>query len=258
MLFFERHDRDALRREGISAAEAEFLTRTIPLVALLNDGERHRLQGDMGIFLAEKRFEGCGGLKINREMELTIASQACLLILNMDTDYFPRCTSILVYPTGFLGYEADWDMDGVVTEAEEERIGESWDQGAVVLSWDAITRDTAGLNGRNVVLHEFAHQLDQTDGVADGWPSPMDPAVEEQWLDVLGPAFRAHVSATRAGRHTAIEEYGATNPAEFFAVLTELFFERPGKLSFHHPRIYAVLAAYYGQDTLARVPAKSR
>lgn len=252
MGFFDRQRRNILREEVFPEREAEFLARRVPLVTLLDEDERRRLHGDIKIFLAEKRFEGCADLEITREMELAVAAQACLLLLNLETDYFPRCESILIYPSGFLSYESQPIAGGIVTESEEARIGESWAHGAVILSWDAIERDLAGLTGRNVVLHEFAHQLDQSDGAADGWPTPMAPAVERRWLDVMGPAFKAHVSAVGMGRHTAISAYGATNPAEFFAVLTELFFERPAKLQSYHPAIYAVLSDYYQQDPRAR------
>ncbi len=255
MSFFHTHHRNGLKKKAFPAEDATSLTERIPLVAMLEEDERQRLYRDMNVFLEEKQFEGCAGLTITREMELAVASQACLLILNIETDYFPGCESILIYPSGFSSYESRPIGRGLVMESEVARIGESWGQGTVILSWDAIRRDIAGLTGRNVVLHEFAHQLDQSDGASDGWPTPMAPEVEAMWLEIMAPAFKTHVASAEKGKHTTIPAYGAKKPAEFYAVFTELFFEQPQSLFNDHRKIYEVLSAYYCQDPRSRVHA---
>ncbi len=209
----------------------------------------------MQVFLAEKKFEGCGGLELTEEMRLTIAAQACILILHREHDFYPLLDSILVYPEAYVTDEEVVEEDGLVSEDDEERSGESWSQGALVLSWDDVALDSSDpQDGWNVVFHEFAHQLGDETGSEDGVPILPDRERQHAWADVLGREYDALVRDVDRGRHTFLDEYGAEDPGEFFAVITEYFFEKSAQLKIKHPELYEQLRLFYGQDpvTLAR------
>jgi hypothetical protein len=205
----------------------------------------------MQIFLAEKRFEGAGGLAVTEEMRLIIAAQACLLLLHRDLDYFPRMTSVVVYPGEFRSPRRDWDDAGVVTEWMETRAGESFSGGTVVLSWEDVRLGlTDEWPGYNVVLHEFAHQLDEENGTLDGTP----PMPAKEWLpfvEVMQRQYTLLLEADERGEETFLDPYGAEHPVEFFAVATESFFTQPRDLLQNHPDLYGVLSRYYCQDPAA-------
>jgi hypothetical protein len=192
-----------------------------------------------------------------------IAAQACLLLLHRDTDYYPRLRSILVYPSAYITRTWRLEKDGrTITEGEQARGGESWPHGAVVLAWDGAVAGAVELDkSRNLVIHEFAHQLDQEDGIVDGAPL-LDGSSWSQtrhryqtWAKVLSAEFQQLCRAAEDGRETILDTYGAQNPAEFFAVATESFFERPAKLKERHPELYAELKEFYRQDPLLYTPA---
>ena len=249
--FFKNRRRDALRAQPLSQEERAVLDKNIPYLAHLSAEDRAELEGLVRIFLAEKSFEGCGGLELTDEIKLTIAGQACILLLHRETDIYPNVDSILVYPSA---YRAPTEQrDGfVVLEEDQARLGESWTRGLVVLAWDHVLSGAAQpSDGQNVVLHEFAHQLDSEDGVMNGtpdlgaWPAR---ARYTAWARVLGDEFEELSARLHAGRRTDIDPYGATNPAEFFAVLTEMFFEKPLALERRHPELYQELVEFYKQD----------
>jgi len=224
------------------------LRSNAPLCGLLPADLGRKLRGDIHIFLAEKHFEGCGGLEITDEVRVTIAALACLLIVNRESGYYPRCSSILVYPTSFQVRE-EWAEDSLYAEAEEVRDGESWDTGAVILAWDQVKRESRSLrDGRNVALHEFAHQLDQEQGDADGCPLLQRRSEYAEWARVLGSAFERLQDKVDSGRRSVLDEYAATEPAEFFAVATEVFFEKPSRLKKEAPELYEELRRYYRLD----------
>jgi Mlc titration factor MtfA (ptsG expression regulator) len=207
------------------------------------------------VFLAEKTFEGCGGLELTREIKLTIAAQACLLLLHRETDLYPHVDAILVYPSAYVVRARKHD-GVVVVEEDEARLGESWQQGLVVLSWDHVLSGAAAPNdGQNVVLHEFAHQLDSESGAMNGTPELGTRARYSAWARVLGGEFAELSERLHRGRPSDIDPYGATNPAEFFAVLTEMFFEKPEALQRRHPVLYDELSAFYRQDPAHSQPA---
>jgi len=198
--------------------------------------------------LAEKSFEGCGGLTLTDEIKLTIAGQACLLLLHRETDIYPNVDSILVYPSAYRVPTEQYD-GLVVVQEDQTRLGESWQRGLVVLAWDHVLSGAAQpCDGQNVVLHEFAHQLDSEDGVMNGTPDLGARARFTSWAHVLGDEFAELSERLHAGRSSDIDPYGATNPAEFFAVLTEMFFEKPRALKRRHAELYAELAEFYKQD----------
>jgi len=254
MFGFKRRKRDRLRRRAFPPAWAKIIKRHVPYFSRLSPDEQKELCGHIMVFLDEKKFEGCAGLEITDEIRVTIAAQACLLLLNRDTDYFPLATSILVYPTHYSAPSMEQLPGGVVDESIEARDGESWYRGPVVLSWDDLMVDAADINdGYNVVLHEFAHQLDSETGDLDGAPALPESSMYEEWAKVFRAEYKKLNEAIDHDREHFIDDYGAENPAEFFAVVTELFFERPTGLKRHHPKLYALLSRYYNQDPASRM-----
>jgi MtfA peptidase len=250
--FFKRHRRARLRRHAFPPQWLDIIQKWVPYYSLLSDEEQRTLQGHIQVFLEEKNFEGCRGFKITDRMRLAVAAQACLLLLDIDLDYFPRLRSILMYSDAFVTAHKGGDSAGVVSETGEIRTGESWDIGAVILAWDDVERDTRRFDGHNVVLHEFAHQIDQSDGTADGWPNHLDPSLDQRWAEVMGQEYARLIRSVERGQTTLIDGYGATKPAEFFAVVTEFFFERPRELRQFHPELYEMFRLFYHQDPAAR------
>jgi Mlc titration factor MtfA (ptsG expression regulator) len=250
--FFKKRRRAALREEPFSAAWRAILEANVPYLRLLSAEEQTELEDHIKVFLAEKSFEGCGGLQLTEEITVTIAAQACLLLLHRETDYYPELESILVYPSTYV-VPAEQREGGVVAEGASARLGESWQRGMVVLAWDAVLRGASDIrDGRNVVLHEFAHQLDQEDGSADGAPELPRRSMYPAWAHVLGSEFDELIEKVGRHRRAVIDEYGATNPAEFFAVVTETFFEKPRQLKAKHPELYDQLVLFYRQDPAVR------
>jgi MtfA peptidase len=236
------------------AAWLGILRERVPYYHLLSDGEQTQLRKLVRVFLSEKQFEGCGGLKITDEIRVTIAAQACILLLNREHDYYAGLHSILVYPSPYVAPARFVDSAGVVHEGDEGRLGEAWLRGAIILSWDEVRRDSHDFqDGYNVTFHEFAHQLDQQDGSFDGAPLLEKPSHYRSWARVLEKEFEALGDAAERGQETLIDQYGATEPAEFFAVITEAFFEIPKALKEKHPELYAELKKFYHQDPLARL-----
>jgi hypothetical protein len=242
-----------LRETPLTAEQVAVVARNFPYWSRLSPDDQRELGGHMQVFLAEKSFEGCGGLELTDEMRVTIAAQACLLLLHREVDCYPELDVVLVYPKAFRAKGEQRD-GGVVVEGGSGRLGESHSRGIVVVSWDDVRRGAADPNdGRNVVLHEFAHQLDQADGAADGAPELERRSMYGPWASTLGEEFEALHEAAERHRKTVIDKYGATNPAEFFAVITEAFFEKPRQLQQKHPELYAQLVAYYRQDPIERL-----
>ncbi len=211
------------------------------------------------ILIAEKSWEGCGGLALTDEIQVTIAAQAALLVLGFEDEFYRNVETILVYPQGFLAKTQRRGVGGMIVEQTVPYAGEAALQGPVVISWaDAKQGGRNTGDGRNVVLHEFAHKLDMQDGAADGAPYLQDQAQIEAWARVMSAEYQALVEATGAGLPTLLDPYGATNAAEFFAVATEVFFELPQRMQQEHPELYTVLRDYYRQDPAACLAAHGR
>jgi Mlc titration factor MtfA (ptsG expression regulator) len=249
------------QRARLKAAEFpvrwhRMLESGFPIYVRLPEEDRKELQGHIQVFLAEKRFEGCGGLEMTEAMKVCIAAQACLLLLHRETDYYPRLRSILVYPSAYVARTTRHVGSGIMEERRDRRLGEAWDSGAVVLAWDAVHAGAAVPDdGHNVVFHEFAHQLDYEDGRTDGAPllGGEDPWYRRKnryktWARVLAAEYKRLRANVAAGEPSALDEYGATNPAEFFAVATEFFFERPRDLQQRCPELYEELKQFFRQD----------
>ena len=198
--------------------------------------------------MAKKRFVGCGGLELTDQIKLTIAAEACLLLLNRGWSVYPKLYSILVYPTAFRAEREQRQADGTVAMAGHNLLGESWSNGKVILSWDDVASGVADFtDGHNVVLHEFAHQLDSESGSTNGAP-PLRHNSYKSWATVLSGNFEDLKWRSMRHQKTVMDEYGTTNPAEFFAVATETFFEKPQQLHKKRPELYRELSEYYQLD----------
>ena len=234
------------------AAWDEILVRTLPLDQRLPEGDRIELRRRMQIFLAEKDFEGVGGLAMGDEIRVTVAAQACLLLLHRGEDDYPALSTILVYPTAYRVPIREHSAVGMVTEGHQVRLGEAWNAETIVLSWDDVRRGaTGGDDGHNVVLHEFAHQLDMEDRDANGAPVLAHHGMYAAWARVLGHEYEQLQDAVERRERTLMDAYGTQSPAEFFAVATETFFEKPVELRDEHSELYAQLRDFYRQDPAA-------
>ena len=247
--WWARRRRARLRESPFPRAWSRILQRRVPLAGRLPPPLRPRLQQLIQIFVAEKPFVGCNGQRIDDELRVTIAAQACLLLLGQaDEACYPRLRQVLVYPEPFVVPRRQWLPGGVVSEQPQLLAGESWAQGQVILAWSEVLAGAADPgDGRNVVLHEFAHQIDQDGGEADGRPWRQDARAREQWAAVID----AGLQRLRETPSEALDDYGGTDPAEFFAVATEAFFERPQALAAEAPPVYAELARLYRLDPAA-------
>jgi Mlc titration factor MtfA (ptsG expression regulator) len=247
---FKSRRRARLRARPAPPAWRAILERNLPIFTRLSPDDQSELLGHTQVFLAEKHFEGAGGLDLTDEIRVTIAGQACLLLLHRDTGYYPQLISIIVYPSGYTAREDRYIGGGVWEEGGEDRLGHTGQRlSALVLAWDAVRRGaSAPDDGENLVLHEFAHQLDFENMSSDGTPALETRGDYLAWARVMSAEFRALRNASDAGLPTLIDEYGATNPSEFFAVVTEAFFERPRALKAKHPTLFAQLQRFYKQD----------
>jgi Mlc titration factor MtfA (ptsG expression regulator) len=218
----------------------------VPLVQKLPTPLRRRLLGLIQVFLADKPFVGCGGQAIDDEVRVTVAAQACLLLLGQPQDAcYPRLRQVLVYPEPFVVSRREMLPGGVVDERPQLLAGESWAQGQVVLAWSEVLAGAADpSDGRNVVLHEFAHQIDQDSGEADGRPWQHDALARKRWAAALDEGL----ARLRGDASTPFDPYGGTGPAEFFAVATEAFFERPADVAADAPALYDALSRLYRLD----------
>ena len=252
---YRRARRQRLRQiRNFPYAWEQILQRNLALYRYLPSHLKRELQGDIRVFIDEKHFEGCSGLEITDEMRVTIAAEACLLLLNRPARFYPNLTTILVYPNIYAAPVRELN-GAVVTEHQQERLGESWQLGVVVLAWDAVRAGAADAHdGRNVALHEFAHQLDGENNRVDGTPALGGRDRYRIWSQVLGQEF-AQLQERIAGlQEHVIDDYGATSPAEFFAVATETFFEKPHDLQAKSPELYRILADFFQLDPATWVP----
>ncbi len=259
--FFKRRRRLRLRSAPFPPAWLQIIEKNVPFYTWLPDADRQELQGLVQIFLAEKSFEGCGGLELTDEIKLTIAAQACLLLLHRETDIYPRLITILVYPSAYVAKAVrsiGTHIGGhLVLEGEVHPLGESSSSGVVVLSWDDVKAGASDFDdGQNLVLHEFAHQLDGEDGALNGAPLLEQPGQYVAWARVLNDEYERLQRDSRLGRSSVLDQYGASDPAEFFAVATECFFEKPAILRKRHPELYEELKSFYRQDPAQLIPPR--
>lgn len=240
----------------IGEAQWRAAENRLPFLAHLSLADRQRLRELALSFIQSKSWQGAHGLVVTLEMQLEIALQACLLILNRPYGEYDGWVEIILYPGDFLIPRQEMDEHGVVHEYDDTVLGEAWDGGPLLLSWQQVERGEAVADdGINVVIHEFAHKLDMATGAADGVPALPDAAARRRWSAAFGPAyldFCARIDHEEAhGINTSpIDPYAATAPAEFFAVLSEVFFEQPALLQREYPAVYDELVSFYGQIPL--------
>ena len=248
--FLKDRQRKRLKARPFPNEWQKIIKRNVAFFVRLPPADQTELLQHIQVFLADKNFEGCAGQEIADEVRVTIAAQACLLLLHRKTDYFPRLLTILVYPSTYLANEQRPVTAEIWEEDKHARLGETARQmGSMVLAWDAVKSGAADpADGKNVVLHEFAHQLDYENFAADGTPGLSTRREQLAWREVMRTEFASLRAAEATGIPTLLDTYGATNAAEFFAVSTEAFFERPVMLRSQHPRLYAEFKNYFRQD----------
>lgn len=249
--FIRQRRRQALKQRPFPDDWRQILKQNMPLYRRLPDALRAELHGLIHVFLHDKRFYGFHDLEVTEEMRLTIAGHACLLLLNRSNDHYANFSSVYIYPSTFVGKHTT--REGMLeTVGQQARLGESWHRGPVLLAWDAVVHGAHDINdGHNVVLHEFAHKLDDADGRVDGAPILGQPSHYVSWARVMQKEFTQLQKNAAHGLETVMNHYGATNPAEFFAVLTETFYEKPRQLKTHHPELYAEMQKCFRVDPLS-------
>ena len=220
----------------------------------LNPHELHQLHELASLFLIRKTINGAGGLDVDDYMRVVIASQACLLILNLDLDYYDGWIEVIVYPDAFVVTREVRDEMGIVHKKRSVLGGEAWSRGPLILSWkDAQPKTYSQSVASNVILHEFAHKLDMLDGAADGTPPLHPDMVLRTWIDSFTETYNYLRQRIERHHRTKIDPYAAENPAEFFAVVSEEFFGAPEQLHQYHAGIYQQLRLFYRQDPLQRL-----
>lgn len=251
---FVKWQRDHLIVQPFPKTWLNIIESNLSIYGCLTAEQQKELQGNIQVFLKEKQFIGCLGLQITEEIKVTIAAIACLLLFGDRKTYFPNLRSILIYPQAYIVNETVMSDRYVVEERRVARLGESWTRDQLVLSWEQVRQDKLNWeDGHNVVLHEFAHQLDQEDGKAEGVPILSRALDYVAWSKVMTAEYLQLCDRVENGKKTVLDSYGATNPAEFFAVATETFFEKPKQLNQKHPSLYELLQRYYRLDPQAWV-----
>jgi Mlc titration factor MtfA (ptsG expression regulator) len=249
--------RRKLLAAGFPAGWEAYIRCNVAHYRWLDDRERKHLRDLVRVFVAEKHWEGCGGLALSDEMRVTIAAPACLLVLELPHELYRNVHSILVYPSTVVSPQRKlgaFEVPLKPVEGPLPILGQAQLRGPVILVWDAVKRTGRHPeSGHNVVYHEFAHKLDMLDGRADGTPPLHGRAEYQRWARVCSRVYRALREQAERGSHSLLDTYGATSEAEFFAVATEEFFDRPPALRRRHPELYEVLRAFYRQDPAARV-----
>ncbi|WP_372572451.1 M90 family metallopeptidase [Ruegeria jejuensis] len=246
----KKQARHKLLETPLSVAQRRTIEDLVPIVRRMPPELRAGLDGKVNLFLDQVDFIGCDGLEVTEDMRLSIAAQACLLVVNSEL-WYENLTTVLIYPNAFKSRQRR-HSGYVVTEQEVVRTGESWDRGPVILSW-AHSRQ-GGLNdhdGHNVVFHEFAHQIDDLSGRTNGVPILSEGQSFAEWERVFLTAYETHLRAVETGHRTVIDPYGAEGHEEFFAVSVEVFFERPQALKNDVPEVYEQLSKLFRLDPVA-------
>ena len=246
-----------IRRAALDPALWEKTLESLPFMRGLTAEERARLRDTVILFLHDKSIRGAAGLQIDAGMQLMIAAQACILVLNLDIDYFRGWVEVIVYPDEFVPTIEYTDDDGIVHVHREPRTGEAWLKGPVILSWADIAQTTGGVN---VVIHEFAHKLDMLNGDANGFPPLHADMSRSAWANAFSAAYADFCRRVDADGDVTIDPYAAESPGEFFAVVSETFFNMPQAVLDAYPQVYAQLRDFYRQDPAARAarPIASR
>ena len=253
--WLKRRTRQRLLATPFPDAWNRILSRNVKHYSRLTEAERAKLRDDLRILVAEKNWEGCGGLTIHDDVKVTIAAQASLLLLGFQDNYFEMVESILVYPDAFVAPDHAEIGEGFELVGESSNEGEAWYRGPVVLSWpDALAGGRCESGRRNLVVHEFAHQLDmENGGESDGTPLLSSRTQYTRWQRVMQTECELLARDCRRGRATLLDCYGATDLGEFFAVATECFVQQPSPMRRRRPKLYQLLSEFFRQDPAARV-----
>jgi Mlc titration factor MtfA (ptsG expression regulator) len=240
----------------------DIIRRNVAHYGMLEDAARDHLRTLVQVFIAEKNWEGAGGLELTDEIRVTISAQACLLLLGLPHNFYQNVQSIIVYPSTVVPPQRKtgfFENPSAPLERQHPIIGQAFQQGPVIIIWDAALRGGRHPeSGHNVIYHEFAHKLDMLDGAADGTPPLRDRAEYRDWVQTCSREYLRLKHDTERGRTSFLDAYGATSEAEFFAVATEHFFDRPRQMLAQAPDLYRVLQEYYCQDPAKRVHANTR
>lgn len=245
-------ERRIIKRSTITRAQWLEAIASLPLLYGLTDDEKNRLQELAILFLHDKTFEGASGVIVSQAMTMIIALQACLLLLNTGLRGYDGWYTVIIYPAGFAPKRVIRDEFGVEHFVQSNLSGEAWLAGPVVLSWDA-TAHAGVIDGHNLVIHEFAHKLDMLNGDANGFPPLHVDMDSAKWAEAFSAGFEDLQAKCERGKHIGIDCYAASSPAEYFAVLSEVFFERADVLQQHSAAVYEQLCLYYRQDPLTRL-----
>jgi Mlc titration factor MtfA (ptsG expression regulator) len=249
--YWREYQREKIRSQPFKKSWRKIIQQRMPYFGQKPTDLQLKLKRHIQVFLAEKNFVGCNGVQITDEIRITIAAQACLLLLNRKTNFYPKLQTILVYPSAFIKEQQNVGIDGLRYQQSVALAGESWDFGKVVLSWqDTLAGAKIPDDGRNVVIHEFAHQLDQENGKANGAPILYQGQNYKAWSDAFSLQFEKLQRQAQTGAPSLFDYYGATNPAEFFAVTSEVFFEQANQFNAKYPVLYQQLKNYYHVDPL--------
>jgi Mlc titration factor MtfA (ptsG expression regulator) len=253
MFGFKKWRRRRQMQQDLKEEWQQILQKNVPYFRNLPPELQSKLQGLTNIFLNEKRFEGCAGLELTDEIRITIAGQASILLLGIEdlSSFYEGLRSVLVYPESYVAKVKNHQSGFIVEEGFQQRHGEAWSRGHVVLAWDEVKKGGANMHdGRNLVFHEFAHLIDYDYGATAEIESNNNSGFWSwsSWDSIIGKEYNKLLKALKQNQHTLIDEYGATNVAEFFAVVSENFFERPRALRKKHPKLYQQLRQFYHQD----------
>ncbi|HEX4984685.1 MAG TPA: M90 family metallopeptidase [Burkholderiales bacterium] len=245
------HRRRILAASGVDDAAWERATAGMPFVARLDEDARARLRELCILFLHEKQVSAAGGLALTLEMKLGIAAQACILVLELGIEHYRGWVEIIVYPSEFMPAREFRNQDGLIETDDMSYAGQAWLRGPVILSWADVER-AGEADGMNVVIHEFAHKLDMLNGEANGFPPLHKGMSRGAWTQAFSAAYDDLCRRVDTGEYTEIDPYATESPAEFFAVLSEAFFELPDIVRAVYPDVYAQLALFYRQDPAGR------
>jgi Mlc titration factor MtfA (ptsG expression regulator) len=249
--FTQWRRRRILRKFNVDDATWQRVSACFPFVARLNDDERSRLRELAILFMHGKQISAAGGLGLNQEMKLGIAVQACILVLELGIEHYDGWVEIIVYPDEFMPRHEIRNEHGLVETDEMSYAGQAWLRGPVILSW-ADVEHAGEMDGMNVVIHEFAHKLDMLNGDANGFP-PLHAGMDRRkWSQAFTAAYQDLCRRVRAGERTEIDAYATVSAGEFFAVVSETFFEIPDMVKAVYPQVYEQLAQFYCQDPASR------
>jgi Mlc titration factor MtfA (ptsG expression regulator) len=254
--WFTNRRRRKLTQAPFPTAWEDILRRNVGHYSMLSDVERAHLRSLIQVFIAEKHWEGAGGLELTDEIRVTISAQACLLLLGLPHNYYENVQSIIVYPSTVIVPQRKlgvFESTNAPLDPAQAILGQAFQRGPVIIIWDAALRGGRHPeSGHNVIYHEFAHKLDMLDGMADGTPPLKDRAEFRDWVETCTQEYLRLKQRTEKGQRSFLDDYAATNEAEFFAVATEHFFDQPEPMIKHAPDLYRVLKNYYRQDPVGR------